>query len=139
MKKLWERDVYLLTSLVERSMLFCSKLYCSSNGLTYLMQNALHILKSVFYFVKGTSNIDNMFHISHIDLIDSVFGIIFLISEVVPQGKVLLGLQDQNKSFPSVKFRYRLCLNEQNENHSSDYFHRNSENQKLVKIYISRK
>ena len=34
------------------------------------------------------------------DLIDSVFGIILLTSEVLPQGKLLLGLQDQNKIVP---------------------------------------
>ena len=73
------------------------------------------------------------------DLIDSVFGIILLTSEVLPQGKLLLGLQDQNKIVPGVKFGCRWCLNEQNKNHSGDFFHNNSENQKLVKIPISRK
>ena len=33
----------------------------------------------MFYFVKGTSNIDNIFHISHMDLIDLVFGIYFFL------------------------------------------------------------
>ena len=85
------------------------------------------------------SNIDNIFNISHMDLIDSVFGIILLTSEVLPQGKLLLGLQDQNKIVPDVNFGCCWCLNEQNENHSGDYFHNSCENQKLVKIPISRK
>ena len=33
-EKFLERDVYLLASALQRSTLFWSKLYCSSNGLT---------------------------------------------------------------------------------------------------------
>ena len=113
MESFSERDVYLLASAVQRSPLFWSKLYCFSNGMTCLIQNALYFLKNLFYFVKGASNIDAFFHISYMHLIDSVCDIILLTNEVLLLGKFLLSLQDQNQTFSGIKFTYSWCFNEQ--------------------------
>ena len=53
----------------------------------------------MFYFVKGALNIGNIYHISHMDLIDSVFGI-----------KLLLQVKYCSWVF-KTKMKFSLALN----------------------------
>ena len=88
----------------------------------------------MFDFVKGTSSIDNIFHISHVDLIDLGFGIYFFL-----QVKYCSWFKTKMEfSLTSISVVVGVWMSK-NENQAGIYFHNNKEDQKLVKISISQK
>ena len=113
----------MLAPAVKRSTLFRSKLYCCSNKMTSLMKNASCFLKNVL-LCKGYFK--HFFRISHMDLIDSVFGIYFFL-----QVKYCSWVFKTNMEFslaPNSAIADDISMNK-NENHTGNYLHKNKEHQ----------